>query len=93
MIEDWLAQVETSADDPDFARELAGCAQLVKGYGDTHHRGAGNLRRVMAAAKALDGRPDAARQLSALRRAALADPEGDGLAKALQEVGAAPAAA
>ncbi len=93
MIEDWLAQVETSADDPNFARELAGCAQLVKGYGDTHHRGAGNFRRVMAAAKALDGRPDAARQLSALRRAALADPEGDGLAKALQEVGAAPAAA
>ena len=93
MIEDWLAAIEAAADDLEFALELAGCAQLVKGYGDTRHRGTGNFRQVMAAAKDLAGRPDAARHLAALRRAALADPEGDGLAKALRDVGAAPAAA
>ena len=93
MIEGWLGALGTAAGDVDFALELAGCAQLVKGYGETHHRGAENFRRVMAAADTIAGRPEAARQLAQLRQAALADPEGEGLAKALHEIGAAPAPA
>ena len=92
MIEDWLARVEAAVDDYDFALQLAECARLVKGYGDTHHRGVANYHQVTAAATQLAGRPDAAEQLAALLAAALADPEGDALTKALQGLGgAAPA--
>lgn len=88
LIEQWLDQVLAAARaDYDLALEVADCARLVKGYGDTHHRGTLNFKLVMAALPSLIGREDGAAQLKALREAALADPEGDGLNKALTRLG------
>src|SRR6185437_13987871 len=46
-IEAWLAAIEAAASSaPDFAREIAECARLLKGYGDTHRRGRDNYQRL-----------------------------------------------
>jgi indolepyruvate ferredoxin oxidoreductase beta subunit len=75
----------------DLAREIAECARLVKGYGDTHRRGTGNYARIDAAviAPALADAiapPVAADAIASARVAALADPEGDALARTLAEI-------
>ena len=76
-IEAWLAHVaEASATSPAFALEAARCANLVKGYGDTHERGVRSFERVMAHLADCARAPDAAARLRILREAALADPEG-----------------
>jgi len=76
----WLARVaELMPQDAALALELIRCRQLVKGYSDTHSRGEGKFDRLMQAAQALRGRPDAAADLAALRQAALADPQGQQL--------------
>ena len=59
--------------DYDLAVETVNCRRLVKGYSDTHVRGGGKYRQLIAAAAKLAGRPDAAASLRALRQAALAD--------------------
>ena len=59
--------------DYDLAVETVNCRRLVKGYSDTHARGGGKYRQLIAAAAQLAGRPDAAASLRALRQAALAD--------------------
>jgi indolepyruvate ferredoxin oxidoreductase beta subunit len=70
--------------------ELAGAIlearRLVKGYSDTHARGASKFDKVIAAATHLAGRADAAEWLRRLCKAALADEEGKALDGALATV-------
>ena len=79
-IEAWLQAVHAAAQaDPALALEIVRCQRLVKGYGDTHERGLRNFERLMAAARQLAGRADAAPALARLREAALADEHGQAL--------------
>ena len=92
-IEGWLALVRRAADSGDaaLAREIVELARLIKGYGDTHARGNGNYRQIVArlVEPALTpGSVATAHVAAAVRRArtaALADPEGAALAAALPE--------
>lgn len=73
----WLATVkDLMVNDYALALELIRCRRLVKGYSDTHARGQSKFDRLMRAAVLLEGRPSAAADLTALRTAALADPQG-----------------
>jgi indolepyruvate ferredoxin oxidoreductase beta subunit len=91
-IEDWLAMVGAAAGfDTALAVEIADCARLIKGYGDTHRRGSGNYARIVEALvrPALAARaPGMADAVRAAREAALADPEDQALAKAIEGAGA-----
>ncbi len=97
-IEHWLAQIRSAAPlGIDLAREIAECARLIKGYGDTYKRGLGNYRRITdeVIAPALAGKlaPRAAADAVANARvAALADPEGETLSRTLASIAASPAA-
>jgi indolepyruvate ferredoxin oxidoreductase beta subunit len=88
-IDRWLAAVaKAAATDGALALEVAECARLVKGYGDTHRRGWGNFERILATL--VEGQPElsAADRVTAIRKArtaALADPEGKALAKEIGE--------
>ena len=87
-IEAWLAQMQALLPaQPALALEVARCQRLVKGYSDTHERGTRNFEQLMAAARKLSGRDDAASTLQRLRDAALADEHGKALGKALVAVG------
>ena len=89
-IEQWLQQVHRlMSRDYALALELIRCRRLIKGYSDTHARGSGRFDRLMSAAEALQGRPDAAADLAALRSAALADPKGVQLAQCWAMLGLA----
>ena len=94
-IERWLAQIRAAAPlSVDLAREIAECARLIKGYGDTHKRGLGNYRRITdeVITPALAGKlaPRAAADAVANARvAALADPEGETLSKTLAAIASA----
>ncbi|HEX9523663.1 MAG TPA: indolepyruvate oxidoreductase subunit beta family protein [Reyranella sp.] len=96
-IERWLTQIRAAAPlSVDLAREIAECARLIKGYGDTHKRGLGNYRRITdeVIAPALAGQlaPRAAADAVANARvAALADPEGETLSRTLAAIAASPA--
>jgi indolepyruvate ferredoxin oxidoreductase beta subunit len=88
-IESWLGLVQQSAQlSSDLALEVAECARLIKGYGDTHKRGSENFRQiedrvvrpVLAGQISLRLGPDA---VASARVAALADPDGDALARCL----------
>ena len=49
QIESWLALiVQAARRSPEFALEIAECARLIKGYGDTHARGLANYRAIEA---------------------------------------------
>ena len=77
----WLDLARTLAEhDPALAVEVLEARRLVKGYADTHARGQAKFDQVLAAARRLEGRPDAAQWLRRLRRAALSE-EGDGALK------------
>ena len=87
LIERWLGMVaEAAKRDPGLGFEVAECARLIKGYGETHRRGKGNF---LAIADALIENPptaDPREQAKAIRKAreaALADPEGKALGTAL----------
>jgi indolepyruvate ferredoxin oxidoreductase beta subunit len=92
QIETWLALITEAAQlSAALALEIAECARLIKGYGETHARGLGNYHaiehRVMR--PALAGRIDpaaASDAVAAARVAALADPEGERLAQCLAEI-------
>jgi indolepyruvate ferredoxin oxidoreductase beta subunit len=92
-IEAWLALVvEAARLSGDLALEVAECARLIKGYGDTLKRGTGNYRLIEARVirPVLTGRMVLARGLDAIasaRAAALTDPEGEALARCLAELG------
>ena len=84
----WLDLARTvAASDYALAVEILETRRLVKGYSDTHARGQSKFDQVIAAAKSLHGRPDAAQWVRRLRQAALAE-EGDGALKgALATIG------
>ena len=88
LIERWLARVrEAAARSLPVALEIAACATLLKGYGETHRRGKAKFPRDHRCAGGEPGdrgpcrsRPTAIRKA---REAALADPEGKALGGAL----------
>ena len=83
----WLdLSLATARRDVALAVELLETRRLVKGYSDTHDAGEGKFSRVMATAKRLDGRADAADWVRRLRQAALADTEGNALADAIKTI-------
>ena len=95
-IDAWLARITQAASrgDHDLALEIAACARLLKGYGDTHRRGREGFALVMqhAADPALAAQPgdaSAAGRVARLREAALADPDHRALRAALQALPAA----
>jgi indolepyruvate ferredoxin oxidoreductase beta subunit len=87
MIERWLARVrEAAARSVPLAIEVAECARLIKGYGETHRRGKANFLALMDALVENPSTADPAEQAKAIRKAreaALADPEGKALGGAL----------
>jgi len=93
-IEAWLARVVAAAKvSPDLALEIAECARLIKGYGDTWKRGSSNYATIEARviAPVLEGRIPLRAGIDAIasaRTAALIDPEGESLAKALAAIDA-----
>jgi indolepyruvate ferredoxin oxidoreductase, beta subunit len=91
-IEDWLDLVaKGAARSPALGLEIAECAALIKGYGDTLKRGQGNYRTIVTqviAPAIQDTWPaaQAADAVASARAAALADPEGQSLARCLGEI-------
>jgi indolepyruvate ferredoxin oxidoreductase beta subunit len=96
-MESWLRLiVEAAAHSGELAIEIAECAGLIKGYGDTHRRGSANYDAIAAnvVAPVLAGAMPAhqgADAVASARVAALLDPDGDALAKCLAELERAPA--
>jgi indolepyruvate ferredoxin oxidoreductase beta subunit len=92
QIESWLALIrEAARRSPELALEVAECARLIKGYGDTHARALSNYRAIeeRVIRPALAGEIPPARAVDALanaRTAALVDPEGESLAKCLADI-------
>jgi indolepyruvate ferredoxin oxidoreductase, alpha subunit len=93
-IERWLGLItDAAAQSAELALEIAECARLIKGYGDTHKRGTGNYRLIetqvirpaLAGSLPLRQATDA---VASARTAALVDPDGESLAKCLDEIGA-----
>ena len=87
LIERWLTRVrEAAARSVPLALEIAECARLIKGYGDTRRRGTANFLAIMDALVENPATADPAEQARAIRKsreAALADPEGKALGGAL----------
>jgi indolepyruvate ferredoxin oxidoreductase beta subunit len=89
QIESWLALINEAAKVlPTIALEVAECARLIKGYGDTHARGSANYRTIVERVirPALAGhipQERAADAIASARTAALVDAEGESLAKCL----------
>jgi indolepyruvate ferredoxin oxidoreductase beta subunit len=87
LIERWLGLVaEAARRDAALAREIAECARLIKGYGETHRRGKSNFLAIVDALVENPATVDAREQAAAIRKAreaALADPEGQALGKTL----------
>jgi len=87
LIERWLARVgEAARRSPALALEVAECATLLKGYGETHRRGKANFLAILDALVENPATADPAAQAKAIRKAreaALADPEGKALGGAL----------
>ncbi len=91
-IEAWLHAIAKAAPlSADLAIEIAECARLIKGYGDTHKRGSDNYqtieRELMQPALAGVTSPhQSAEAIANARAAALLDPEGEALAKCLADI-------
>ncbi len=91
-IDAWLALIAQAAtQSTELALEVAECARLIKGYGDTHARGTANYAAIEARLirPALAGHIPAARAADAVasaRVAALTDPEGESLSQCLAEI-------
>ncbi|MBL4800680.1 MAG: indolepyruvate oxidoreductase subunit beta family protein [Emcibacter sp.] len=80
-IADWLANVRQAlSKDYDLAVEVTRCQRLIKGYGETHERGLGNFKTIMATLAQGKVTADRVRDL---RAAALADEDGKALKKAI----------
>ena len=92
QIEDWLELIAKAAPRSiDLALEIAECARLIKGYGDTHARGLTNFRKIegQVMRPALEGAMppgQAADAVASARTAALKDPEGESLTACLAEI-------
>lgn len=89
LIESWLERILLALPrDRTLALEIALCARLLKGYGDTHARGKANFRAVLDLVS--DSRADTAPTAAAVRaarEAALADPQGNKLEETLRAQG------
>jgi indolepyruvate ferredoxin oxidoreductase alpha subunit len=85
----WLRHIADAAPlSAELAIEIAECARLIKGYGDTHKRGTANYRvietELMLPALAGSMAPrQAAEAIANARTAALLDPEGEALSKCI----------
>jgi indolepyruvate ferredoxin oxidoreductase beta subunit len=92
QIESWLALVAQAAkQSAGLALEVAECARLIKGYGDTHARGLVSYATIEARVirPILAGEIPQARAADAIasaRTAALVDPDGESLGKCLAEL-------
>ena len=92
QIDAWLALIRDAVRlSPELALEIAECARLIKGYGDTHARGVANYRAIerRLIRPALAGQiplPRAIDAIASARAAALVDPEGESLARCLADV-------
>jgi indolepyruvate ferredoxin oxidoreductase, beta subunit len=93
LIEEWLKAVTAGlAEDWQLGYELALCGRLMKGYGETNHRGRDNLLHVIRHV-ANDEHTTATARAAAIRRAreaALTDEAGSQLDRVLKELGAPP---
>jgi indolepyruvate ferredoxin oxidoreductase, beta subunit len=91
-IESWLGLIAQAATlSADLALEIAECARLIKGYGDTHKRGTDNYRQIeeRVIRPVLAGTmpvPQGIDAIASARTAALADPEGESLARCLADI-------
>jgi indolepyruvate ferredoxin oxidoreductase, beta subunit len=91
-IEAWLALIGAAAKQSTaLALEVAECARLIKGYGDTHARGEANYAAIEARIiqPALAGTiptERAADAVASARTAALVDPDGESLAKCIAAI-------
>jgi len=87
LIEGWLGLVADAAKrDTGLALEVAECARLIKGYGETHRRGKANFLAIVDALIQNPATSSPREQAAAIRKAreaALADPEGKALGSAL----------
>jgi indolepyruvate ferredoxin oxidoreductase beta subunit len=92
QIESWLRLIDDAARrSGELALEVAECARLIKGYGDTHARGLNNYAAIEARVirPALQGSLDLSRAADAIasaRAAALADPDGESLNRCFDEI-------
>jgi indolepyruvate ferredoxin oxidoreductase beta subunit len=92
QLDSWLGLIRQAAKhSPEFALEIAECARLIKGYGDTHARGLANYSAIemRVIRPALAGQiplAQAADAVASARTAALVDPEGESLAKCLADI-------
>jgi indolepyruvate ferredoxin oxidoreductase, beta subunit len=83
-IEAWLGRIEQfAAAHYDLAVELARAQRLIKGYGETHERGWKSFTALFSRLESLAARADGAAVLARLHEAALADEDGEALAKEL----------
>jgi indolepyruvate ferredoxin oxidoreductase beta subunit len=93
-IESWLSLITKAAQlSAEFALEVAECARLIKGYGDTNKRGTQNFRVIEehVIQPVLAGHIPVHRAIDALasaRAAALIDPEGESLARCIADIDA-----
>jgi indolepyruvate ferredoxin oxidoreductase beta subunit len=91
-ITSWLSLIVDAAQrSPALAIEVAECARLIKGYGSTHSRGASNFQMIEARVirPAIDGQLPVDRAIDAVasaRTAALVDPDGESLARCLDDI-------
>jgi indolepyruvate ferredoxin oxidoreductase beta subunit len=88
----WLGDIRAAvALSAPLAAEIAACAGLIKGYGETHRRGIASYRTIRSEVirPALDGVIPVARAVDAVmnaRLAALADPGGARLAECVADI-------
>lgn len=81
----WLGNIKAVATtDYELAISLTESQRLIKGYGDTHHRGNANYEAVLGALPRVQMKDIPSATLKSLIRAALADESGNALKKALQ---------
>jgi indolepyruvate ferredoxin oxidoreductase beta subunit len=91
-IESWLRMIVRAAPlSAELAVEIAECARLIKGYGDTHKRGSDNYRTIVSQViePALAGAMPVHQAVDAVasaRTAALRDPEGEALSKCIADI-------
>jgi len=96
-IGNWLKLILRAAPlSAELGIEIAECARLIKGYGDTHKRGSDNYRVIVAQViePALAGQMpvrQATDAIASARTAALLDPEGEALTKCLAALASPPA--
>jgi len=84
----WLELARATAkSDYELAVEILQTRRLVKGYADTHARGQSKFDQVLATARRLHGRPDAAQWLRRLRHAALMEEDDTALKGVLATIG------